>query len=257
MRLDAPRAFDPDAVAGEVVGIALQTGQHDSGIHSHKRNQLLYAYSGCIRIDCQDTLCILPPNRAAWIPAGTKHRATMTRVVEYRSVYFTEQPELSDPQELVILEVNPLLRELIERMAQWPWQQSRARSQHTLALFFEELADARQQSLSLRLPKDKRLQQWLTRLERQQLTLPPLNQAEQQIGASAKTISRLFTKETGLSYQSWRQQWRLLRAIELLSMKMPISEVAFRLDFSSDSAFIHFFKQQLGCTPKQFSSVQP
>lgn len=31
-------------------------------------------------------------------------------------------------------------------------------------------------------------------------------------GASEKTISRIFRRETGLSYQQWRQQWRLIKA---------------------------------------------
>lgn len=256
MRLDDDQAFDPDAIEGEVVGIALQTGRHDSGVHCHQRHQLLYAYSGCIRIDTQLGRCILPPNRAAWIPAGIAHRATMTRVVEYRSVYFSPQLAFSAPHKLEILEVQPLLRELIERMSHWQWQRQLSDNQNTLALFFEELAHARHQALSLTQPTDRRLQQWLSQLESRDQPMPPLNVAQLQIGASAKTISRLFSKETGLSYQDWRQQWRLLRAIELLSVGMQVSQVAFNLEFSSDSAFIHFFKQQLGSTPKQFCHGQ-
>ncbi len=33
-------------------------------------------------------------------------------------------------------------------------------------------------------------------------------------------------RETGMSYQAWRQQWRLLRAMELLAEAEPISRVA-------------------------------
>ncbi len=31
---------------------------------------------------------LLPPRRAAWIPAGTTHRAIMRGVMAYRSLYF-------------------------------------------------------------------------------------------------------------------------------------------------------------------------
>lgn len=31
------------------------------------------------------------------------------------------------------------------------------------------------------------------------------------------TISRIFIRDTGMNYQNWRQQWRLLRAIEMLA----------------------------------------
>ncbi|PHJ43518.1 hypothetical protein AK965_00810 [Vibrio sp. PID17_43] len=46
-----------------------------------------------------------------------------------------------------------------------------------------------------------------------------------------------------MSYQDWRQQWRLLKAIELLCEERQVSDVAHCLEFSPDSAFIAFFKK--------------
>jgi len=72
---------------------------------------------------------------------------------------------------------------------------------------------------------------------------------EQQIGASSRTIGRILRRDTGMSYQQWRQQWRLLRAVELLSTQRSISYTAYELGFASDSAFIAFFKKMTGTTP--------
>jgi len=58
-------------------------------------------------------------------------------------------------------------------------------------------------------------------------------------------------RETGMNYQAWRQQWRLLRAMELLAEGESISRIAASLEFSSDSAFISFFKQHTGQTPQR------
>jgi AraC-like DNA-binding protein len=60
-----------------------------------------------------------------------------------------------------------------------------------------------------------------------------------------------------MPYQSWRQQWRLLGAIELLSSGMRLSDVAHRLEFSSDSAFIYFFRQKTGTTPMSYLNNEP
>ncbi len=66
----------------------------------------------------------------------------------------------------------------------------------------------------LPLPRDKRLAPLLASLEQ----LPPELQAlTTRIGASSRTIGRIFLRETGMGYQQWRQQWRLMRAIELLA----------------------------------------
>ncbi|WP_110750829.1 helix-turn-helix domain-containing protein [Phyllobacterium leguminum] len=65
-------------------------------------------------------------------------------------------------------------------------------------------------------------------------------------------------RETGMSYQQWRQQWRLLKAVELLAGHRSITSIAFDLGFASDSAFIAFFKGMTGHTPRAFmgSSVR-
>ncbi|MCP4954385.1 MAG: helix-turn-helix transcriptional regulator, partial [Photobacterium aquimaris] len=81
---------------------------------------------------------------------------------------------------------------------------------------------------------------------------PSLAELSQLVGASQKTITRIFNKETGMPYQSWRQQWRLLAAIELLVQGQRISDISYRLNFANDSAFIYFFRQKTGFTPLNF-----
>jgi AraC-like DNA-binding protein len=117
-----------------------------------------------------------------------------------------------------------------------------------MLVLLDELQRAPDQALFLPLPKDSRLQQ--IRLN----TLPPaLNELARYLGASEKTISRLFKRDTGLNYQQWRQQWRLLKAIEQLSTGGRVTQLASDLGFASDSAFIAFFKEQTGLTPGHFS----
>ncbi|MGU3239039.1 AraC family ligand binding domain-containing protein [Photobacterium damselae subsp. piscicida] len=79
----------------------------DSGLHKHDKDQLLYAPFGCMNITLDRQKLLLPPTKAAWIPANTIHCAKMTNVVEYRSIYFdtalTENLKLS----LKTVEVPP------------------------------------------------------------------------------------------------------------------------------------------------------
>ena len=82
--------------------------------------------------------------------------------------------------------------------------------------------------------------------------VPELQVLERQIGASSRTIGRIFQRETGMSYQQWRQHWRLMRAMELLATGRSLSYCSFELGFASDSAFIAFFKATTGSTPGQW-----
>ena len=75
---------------------------------------------------------------------------------------------------------------------------------------------------------------------------------QRQVAASGKTIGRIFQRETGMGYQQWRQQWRLMRAIELLATGRSLGYCAFELGFASDSALIAFFKAMTGATPRGY-----
>ncbi|WP_426203831.1 AraC family transcriptional regulator [Pseudomonas sp. TWP3-1] len=246
--LDATATFDPDLFEAPVIGIAAALGDHDSGLHQHQRGQLLYTREGCTRITLAEQLCLLPPSRAAWIPAGITHRAVMQRSVDYRSIYLNAELCRDLPQQVCVIEVSALLRAVLEPMAMadfdTDWQ--RGKFVHLLALSLNEIRDATHQPMLLPLPKDKRLASLLATPER----LPPeLQQLEQRIGASSRTIGRIFQRETGMSYQQWRQQWRLMRAMELLTLGRSLSYCGFELGFASDSAFIAFFRALTGTTP--------
>ncbi|MCW8335342.1 AraC family transcriptional regulator [Vibrio paucivorans] len=252
--IDETTRFDADMLEASVIGIAAEVGKHDSGMHSHCKAQLLFAPQGCMTITLDNTQCILPPTRAAWIPAGVKHCARMNNVVAYRSLYFDQSvsPELE--HQVKVFDVSPLFVALIERMAFWPWDIPDKLTTNTVALFFEELASLKEQHLSLPMPTDRRLIPWLSRLQIGDAIVPQLNTLSQTIGASGKTITRIFAKETGMPYQNWRQRWRLQKSIEMLSSGLQVNDVAYQLEFSSDSAFIAFFKQQTGLTPLQYLS---
>jgi len=244
--------FDPDRLGMPVVGITATLGDHhDDGLHQHAMGQLLFAQQGCIRITLAGQLCLLPPTRAAWIPPTVVHRALMRQTVDYCSIYLDVSQFEGLPQTIEVIDVTPLLRALLERIALADfatcWEQGYYA--HLLALCIEEIRQARREPLLLPLPLDRRLA--VLREAPDQLP-PQLQQLVTEVGASGKTINRIFQRETGMSYQQWRQQWRLLKAIEMLAVKTRLSNTASLLGFASDSAFIAFFKDMTGQTPRAY-----
>ncbi|MBD2797941.1 helix-turn-helix transcriptional regulator [Xenorhabdus sp. 18] len=246
--------FDPDSLDRPVIGIAAEMGQHDSGFHRHNMGQLLFTRRGCIKITLANQISILPPTRVAWIPAKTRHRAEMRGSVGYRSIYLdtdylnaSETALLSNQSE--VLEATPLLQALLERIAissfDADWFQGKGAN--LLAVFFDEIREARREPTLLPLPSDRRL----TPLSLEQLP-PPLHILATYIGASEKTITRIFHRETGMNYQQWRQQWRLVKAIELLAQNKTLSYIAQELGFANDSAFVTFFRKVMGRPPREY-----
>lgn len=246
--------FDADSIQKKVIGIASDMVMHDSGFHFHTtKTQLLYAPSGCMTVTTSDRQFVLPPFRMLWIPANAVHRVNFRNIVAYRSVYFDESySEKYMKAGLKVLHVNSLLKEIIERICFWEWLELDNDQTNLLKVFWDEMSKSPEEKLELKIPQDRRFkklsEEWTLR-DAMPLMLKDL---AEKAGAVEKTISRIFKKETGLSYQEWRQQWRLQRSIELLVEGNSIGEVSHILDFSSDSAFIDFFKKQTGSTPLQY-----
>ena len=61
------------------------------------------------------------------------------------------------------------------------------------------------------------------------------------MGVSEKTLSRIFLRETGLSFRVWRQRVRLLGALPALANGERVTDVALACGYDSLSAFIAAF----------------
>ncbi len=232
--LQAQDSFNPDTLDNEVLGIAAELAQHDSGTHWHDRGQLLFCQQGSMRITLNQSICMLPPGRVAWIPPQVAHRVQVNGVVGYRSLYLDADRYACLPAQLAVLTASPLLREVLERIAfaafDTDWQHGPYAN--ILAVCLDEIAAAPRELTLLPLPSDRRLRH-LANLD----MLPPLHELSRYSGASEKTISRIFRRETGLGYQQWRQQWRLIKAIEMLAagLSQSASPVGWRFPATAPS----------------------
>jgi AraC-like DNA-binding protein len=74
------------------------------------------------------------------------------------------------------------------------------------------------------------------------------------LGLSARTLQRQFKGETGVSLRSFRRQAKLIKALELLSARMPVSRISDLLGFGEPSAFIAMFRAAYGVTPGRYLS---
>jgi AraC-like DNA-binding protein len=79
-----------------------------------------------------------------------------------------------------------------------------------------------------------------------------LEQFAAMAGASARTLARLFRRETGMSFGAWRQQARLIEALARLGAGEPVTNVALELGYESPSAFTAMFRRSLGVTPSRY-----
>ena len=99
---------------------------------------------------------------------------------------------------------------------------------------------------------DPRLVRLTRQLEANPADTRPLAELVAGCGMTERTAARLFLKDTGLSFGQWRQQLRLLKAMEPLSLGRGVTEVALEVGFADVSSFIAVFRQAFGETPARY-----
>ena len=229
--------------------------------HRHAWAQLAWCASGILQVSAAapdgasgDVTYIVPPSRAVWIAPGVLHSVHVVEAAQFRTLYLDASVTPPGWAACRVLVVSPLLRELVPALD----VPGLAPGRGTLltGLLLDELAGAATQELGVPLPPaqtgDKRLRALCEAVLRAPAERAPLAQWAADVGASERTMARLFRDQLGTSYQQWRQQAVLAHALPLLARGLPVSHVAAATGYDSDSAFTAMFKAAMGQPPSQF-----
>ena len=152
-----------------------------------------------------------------------------------------------------MLQISPLLRELIQHFSTLPEAYAEDGPEGRLVqVLLDQLGCAPEIELVLPLPAEPRLRQLCKRLQNHPDSRESLADWSQALGVSERTLSRLFLRETGLTFRAWRQRLRLLSALPALERGERVTDVALGCGYESLSAFIAAFREQFGATPGEF-----
>ncbi|NTV09677.1 MAG: AraC family transcriptional regulator [Zoogloea sp.] len=221
--------------------------------HHHPHIQLIHAVRGVMVVSTDQGRWIVPPTRGLWMPAGVAHAIRMVGEVRMRTAYIRPDAAADLPAQCAVLGVSPLLRELILAAIDMPLPYAPDSRHARLArLLVDEVVHMPSLPLSLPDPQDARLQAICARIASAPDDRTTVLEWAAELGVDPKTIHRLFVRETGMSFGQWRQQSRLLAALEHLAAGARIIDVALELGYSSPSAFATMFRRQFGIAPSQF-----
>lgn len=221
--------------------------------HHHRRAQLIYASSGVMTVTTRSAAFVVPPQRAVWMPGGVDHRIVAHNAVAMRTLYIEPEAAVELPTEVCVLQVAPLLRELIvTAVAAGPSYEPGSPQSRLMAVILDQIGTQPVASLDLPMPTDPRVLRVAQSLIANPADSRNLGEWARTVGASKRTLGRLFTAQTQMSFQAWRQQLRLLRALELLATGDNVTTIALKLGYDSTSAFIAMFRRCLGTTPTRY-----
>lgn len=197
---------------------------------------------------------MIPTGRAVFIPARGEHAIRMWGLVEMRTLFFAPLLTNFEERKCRVVEVSPLLRELILRTVQRAALDSRATPDTWMIGLLEAEVKgastaAEDSPLALPIPIDEPARDLARHLLEHPTTAETVDELARTHGLARRTLERRFREETGMSFGMWRQKARLLDSIRLLAEGRSVTDAALDCGYSSVSAFIAAFKSTFGYTP--------
>ncbi|WP_037171875.1 helix-turn-helix domain-containing protein, partial [Agrobacterium larrymoorei] len=224
-------------------------------LHSHDEAQLTYAASGMIQLHTGEGVWLVPPQLAAWIPAGVPHRLDIMTdaelwMVNWRPTAIATWAPPNFPDRAFASRLTPLLRSLLAAAIED--DPATVKAELMVRLILLELSAVSDAPTYLPMPQSpvaKRVAEIALGDHRNSMDLTEL---ASRAATSGRTISRLFPAETGMTLKAWRQRARIVRTMEQLARGKSVAEVASDAGFSSTAAFSFAFRQVTGTTPSAF-----
>lgn len=235
-----------------------------NALQSHTRGHLVFAASGVLAVHTERGTSIVPANRIAWTPAEFGHYDRAHGDTDIRLVFLAPSLARLLPDHPAVFLASDLAREVLLALtgprnydAAAAPSYSRAARSRLIRVLVDELHEAHEQPLHLPEPRDDRLQAIARMLYETPANNAPLAELGKTIGASPRTLSRLFRDELGMTFYEWRTQLRIYHALVLLADGHDTTHTAHACGWANPSSFIAAFTNIVGTTPGRYRNNRP
>ncbi|GLU33438.1 helix-turn-helix transcriptional regulator [Trinickia caryophylli] len=225
----------------------------EADFHFHRKGQFLLWMRGVLTCEVAGGFWLVPPGGAIWVPGGLPHRMEAAGTIECYMVYVDPVAGEALPRNCCTLSTTPLLRELVIRSAALPLRYKEGGMASRLTtLLLDEMALAQPGRVHLPLPTDKRLRTLVEWIMARPSESGSIDSWARRMSISPRTLSRLVSRETGMSFGRWRRQLHILLALQWLAKGATVQDVANGLGYENASNFVVMFRKVLGEPPGRY-----
>ncbi|PMJ65323.1 AraC family transcriptional regulator [Vibrio splendidus] len=222
-------------------------------MHQHTWHQVIFPIKGLLQTKTEHYQHLIPHTSALFVPAGIQHESIALNHTMFVGIYLNPAFGIKYKPQVRTITLTPFLNELLQEIRRLcEGLVNDEEVLRLLAVLHDQIMKDNVQTFQLLLPEDRRLKlifEALTNTPRLDCSLKAWGE---KVGASERTLSRLFSKEFNTSFQLWRQQIRLICSLSLLDEELSIQSIADQVGYQNDSSYIKAFRANFNITPQQF-----
>ncbi|TVU61016.1 helix-turn-helix transcriptional regulator [Paenarthrobacter nitroguajacolicus] len=220
--------------------------------HVHDTHELLWGARGVLTVEADGGFYAVPATLGLWIPAGVVHAVKSTQGTGFYCSHINARVAPHLESRTVAVTVPSAAQELLRHMSMFDMDDALRTRSEQVVVGLLDVVDAR--PMLLPMPTDPRLEL----IARALLDDPALDRSLEEwsveVAISVRNLSRLFHKETGMTFAQWRIHARVRVALGLLAAGYPVSSVSRRVGYNNPSAFVQVFRKVMGHTPGWYVS---
>lgn len=222
-------------------------------MHSHVWHQIIFPMKGLLQTKSGDYQYLAPHTSALFVPATLQHESIALSNTTFIGIYLNPLFCGLYKKKMRTISLTPFLRELLQEIRRiCSHTDSQEETLHLLTVLHDQIHKEELLTFKLLLPKDRRLKLIFDKLSDEPALDWTLKIWGEKVGASERTLSRLFVKEFKTSFPLWRQHLRLIYSLSLLDDDLSIQAIADRVGYQNNSSYICIFKSYFNTTPQQF-----
>jgi len=235
---------------------------HDSSVHLniHSSHQVLTAQDGMVLLEDDHEKQPLYSHMAAFIPAGTPHRAFVMRegkTVLCDSIFINMNMFEGSAGNIQIFDISELGSTLLKKLNEQNFVSlAGGLTEQCLSLFISVLQeDIRNKAQLIRLPeaRHRRNKLIIEFIKMNYMNKIRLEHLARVVSLSVRHISRVFQDDLKISVFEYLRLYRLLQASVYLHEKnRKVIDIAFDCGYDSASSFYEDFKHYFGLSPNKF-----
>lgn len=240
---------DPDATARPVFVLADRHEHLISPWHAHRRAQFVHVSTGVLTVATRTARYVVPPQRGVWVAPGVEHRI-QSPTPFWLTTFYVEPDLVPGAERTRVAAVDRLTDELLIEASSFGGDYPEAGAQaRVIAVLLDRLPALETIDVVLPEPSDPRLGRLCDLLRADPAGNEPLSEVARRVALTERTAARLFLRDTGLTFGTWRRHMKLQAALVHLAEGANVTQAAFAVGYADVSSFIAAFKQFFGKTP--------